>query len=61
MADDKGKTDGRDRSRIAAGQDYEVQYFAERYGISMEQARELISSMATIARSSSSRSPRLKG
>jgi len=42
MADDKGKTDGRDRSRIAAGQDYEVQYFAERYGISMEQARELI-------------------
>jgi hypothetical protein len=42
MADDKSKTDRRDRSRIAAGQDYEVQYFAERHDITMEQARELI-------------------
>jgi hypothetical protein len=42
MADDKSKADNRDRSRIVAGQDFEVEYFAERYGISTEQARELI-------------------
>lgn len=42
MADDKAKRDGRDRSRVAAAQDYEVEYFAERYGVSVEQARELV-------------------
>jgi hypothetical protein len=42
MADDKGKQDGRARSRLAAAQDFEVEYFAERYGVSVEQARELV-------------------
>ena len=31
MADDKTKTDARDRSRVAGGQDYEVQHFAKYY------------------------------
>jgi hypothetical protein len=42
MADDKTKTDIRDRSRVAGNEDYEVQYFAEEAGISVEQARTLI-------------------
>ena len=31
-----------DRSRVAGGQPHEVQYLAERHGITAEQARELI-------------------
>lgn len=42
MTDDKSKQDGRDRSRVAAGQDYEVEHFANRHGISPEKARKLI-------------------
>lgn len=42
MPDDKSKTGGRDRSQVAAGQDSEVRHFAERHGISIEQAEQLI-------------------
>ncbi|MER8389649.1 MULTISPECIES: DUF3606 domain-containing protein [unclassified Mesorhizobium] len=42
MADDKTKTDSRDRSRVAGGEDYEVRHFAEEAGITPEQARTLI-------------------
>jgi glycerol-3-phosphate dehydrogenase len=42
MTDDKTKTDKRDRSRVAGGEDYEVQYLAEQTGLSEEQARILI-------------------
>ena len=42
MADNKRKQDNRDRSRVAAGEDYEVQHLAETTGISTEQARTLI-------------------
>lgn len=42
MPDDKTKMDQRDRSRVAGGEDYEVRHFAERHGISMDKARELI-------------------
>lgn len=42
MADDKTKTDSRDRSRMAGGEDYEVRHFAEEAGITPEQARTLI-------------------
>ncbi len=43
MADEK-TTRGRnqDRERVAGGQEYEVEYFARKHGISAEQARELI-------------------
>jgi glycerol-3-phosphate dehydrogenase len=40
--DDKNKKGGRDRSRVAAGEDYEVQYLAEQTGITLEQARTLV-------------------
>jgi hypothetical protein len=42
MADDKTKRDFRDRDRVSADEDYEVQYFAEQAGITTEQVRELI-------------------
>jgi hypothetical protein len=43
MAEDK-TTRGRnqDRDRVAGGQEYEVEYFARKHGISAEQARQLI-------------------
>ena len=42
MADDKSKQDGRDRSRVAGDEPYEVEYFARKADITMAQARELI-------------------
>jgi hypothetical protein len=42
MADDTSKTGRRDRSRVAAGQDYEVEYLAKKTGISAGAVRELI-------------------
>ena len=42
MSDDKNNVGGQDRSRVAAGQDYEVRHFAEQNGISIEQAEQLI-------------------
>lgn len=42
MADNPHKEDNRDRSRVSGSEDYEVRYFADENGISMDQARELI-------------------
>lgn len=43
MSDDKNNVGAQDRSRVAAGQDYEVRHFAEANNISIEQAEQLIS------------------
>jgi hypothetical protein len=43
MPDDKSHVGQPDRSRVAGGeQDYEVSYLAEKYGLTTEQARDLI-------------------
>lgn len=42
MADDKSNTGGQDRARVAGGQQYEVAYFAEKHGISVEDARKIV-------------------
>ena len=42
MADDPSKQDNRDRGRVSGSEDYEVRYFADENGITVEQARELI-------------------
>jgi hypothetical protein len=42
MPDDKTKVGEPDRSRVAADQDYEVQHFAEKHGLSPQQVRDLI-------------------
>jgi len=42
MADDKSKRGAEDRARVAGEQGYEVDYFANKHGISREQAEQLI-------------------
>lgn len=42
MADDKNKTDGRDRERVAGNQDYEVSFLSEKLGVSVEAVRRAI-------------------
>jgi glycerol-3-phosphate dehydrogenase len=42
MPGDRVKTEGRKRSRVVAGEDYEVQYLADQAGITPDQARTLI-------------------
>jgi hypothetical protein len=42
MADNRTNRGGRDRSRVAAGQGYELSYFARKHGISRDQAKQLI-------------------
>lgn len=42
MADDKAKTDARDRGRVAGGQEYEVRHFAEVNSIDEDMAKALI-------------------
>ena len=42
MADDKSNVGEPDRSRVSGSEAYEVSYFAQKHGISAEQARELI-------------------
>jgi hypothetical protein len=42
MADDKTKTGGGDRKRVAEDQGYEVNYFARKHGLSAEEARKII-------------------
>ena len=42
MADDRSNRGGRDRNRVAAGQGYELGYFARKHGLSRDEARSLI-------------------
>ena len=42
MADNKENVGEPDRSRVSGSEGYEVRYFADKHGISMDQARELI-------------------
>jgi len=41
MPDDKTKVGQPDRSRVSADQDYEVQQFAEKHGLTPRQVRDL--------------------
>jgi hypothetical protein len=42
MADDKSKSDYRDRSKVSASSDHEVQYLMHKYDLSKNRALELI-------------------
>lgn len=42
MADDKKQRDGRDRSRVAGEEEYEVQHIAEKLNVSPEEVRRAI-------------------
>jgi Protein of unknown function (DUF3606) len=41
-ADDKSHRGEPDRSRVSSNEGYEVQYFAEKHGITRQQAEDLI-------------------
>ena len=42
MADNKNLRDGRDRSRVAGNEAYELQHIAEKMGVSQEAVRKAI-------------------
>lgn len=42
MADDRTKTGAEDRRQVAGDEGYEVEYFAQKHGVSAGQARDLI-------------------
>ena len=42
MSDDKTMRGPQDRSRIALGEDYEVQYWTEKFGVSRERLEEAV-------------------
>jgi hypothetical protein len=42
MTDDKSNRGAQDRARVSASEPYEVEYFAQKHGLTQEQAREII-------------------
>ena len=42
MSDDKTKTGYQDRDRVNGHEDYEVRYFAQQNGVTVQQTRDLI-------------------
>ena len=42
MPDDKSKRGSADRNKVAAGESYELAFFASKHGLSKDEARELI-------------------
>ena len=42
MSDDTNNRGGQDRARVSGEEEYEVRYFAEKHGLSIEEAQRLI-------------------
>lgn len=42
MPDDTNNRGGQDRARVSGEEEYEVRYFADKHGISVQQAEDLI-------------------
>lgn len=61
MADSKSNRGGRDRGRVAAGQGYELAYFARKHGISRDQARQLIGRVGNDRAKLNAAAQKLKG
>ncbi|MDP5280084.1 DUF3606 domain-containing protein [Sphingomonas sp. DG1-23] len=47
MADDKTLRSPQDRSRVAMGEDYEVRYWTERFGVSRERLQEAVDAVGS--------------
>lgn len=47
MADDKTKTGGQDRTRINTSEDYEVQDWSKKFGVTPEQLRAAVKAVGT--------------
>ena len=61
MADNTSDRGNPDRSFIAGGQDYEVEHFARRHGITPDQARELIAEHGNSREALDAAAAKLKG
>jgi hypothetical protein len=61
MADNKSNRGGRDRGRVAAGQGYELGYFARKHGISRDEARSLIKRVGNDRAKLNAAAEKLKG
>ena len=61
MADNRNDRGGRDRSRVAAGQGYELSYFARKHGISRDQAKQLIAKVGNDRAKLNAAAEKLKG
>jgi hypothetical protein len=60
MADDKSNTGEPDRSRVSGLEGYEVDYFANKHGITADQARELIGRIGNSRKELDAAAERLK-
>jgi hypothetical protein len=49
MADDKSKRGPQDRSRISLGEDYEVRYWSEKFGVSAERLKAAVNKVGNSA------------
>ena len=49
MADDKSNVGAQDRSRIAMGEDYEVNYWTKKFGVSRETLADAVASAGNSA------------
>jgi len=49
MADDKTLRGPRDNSRIAMGEDYEVEYWTQRFGVTRERLTEAVGAVGNSA------------
>ncbi|MFC3070265.1 DUF3606 domain-containing protein [Phenylobacterium soli] len=50
MADDKSKRGGQDRDRINMGEDYEVRYWTDKFGVSEDELRDAVDKVGDRAR-----------
>jgi len=49
MSDDKNQRAPQDAARVALGEDYEVQYWSERFGVSRERLERAVKSVGNSA------------
>jgi hypothetical protein len=49
MADDKSERGPADRTRVNVNEDYEVQYWSKKFGVSAEQLREAVKKAGVMA------------
>ena len=61
MSDDTNDRGAQDRARVSGEQEYEVRYFADKHGISVEQAQELIDRHGNSREKLDAAAERLKG
>ena len=61
MTDDTNDRGAQDRARVSGEQEYEVRYFADKHGISVEQAQELIDRHGNSREKLDAAAERLKG